>query len=124
EIQELWGHYADAERDYRQSVQIARSWYGADHPDTARKVAHLAGPLIYEGQYQEADDLLRAALPIVQRVYGELSPHVAYVLNMRGSIANKREDFKNAETDFRQTAEIYRAAYGDTDYRVAVATSN
>jgi tetratricopeptide (TPR) repeat protein len=80
--------------------------------------------LIYLHNYQEADDQLRQALAIEERVYGSDSPHFAYVLNDLGSVANHRKDFRTAEDDFRRVVEIYRSAYGDTDYRVAVALSN
>jgi tetratricopeptide (TPR) repeat protein len=50
--------------------------------------------------------------------------HVAYVVNLLGSVASQRKDFKAAESDFRRTEAIYRSAYGDGDYRVAVAMAN
>jgi eukaryotic-like serine/threonine-protein kinase len=84
----------------------------------------LAGTLIYEGNYGEAEDLLQQALVIQQRVYGDMGSHTAYVLNLLGSVANHRRDFKAAEADYRHVTEIYGAAYGENDYRVAVAMAN
>jgi serine/threonine-protein kinase len=84
----------------------------------------LASTLMYEGKYSEADALLQQALVTQQRVYGNMHPRVAYVLNVLGSVAIDGRDFNAAEDDFRRVGEIYRSAYGDGDYRVAVAMEN
>ncbi len=53
-----------------------------------------------------------------------MSPHVAYVLNSLAGVESHKKNFSVAESDYRRMAGIYRAAYGDTDYRVAIALSN
>src|SRR5712691_1028780 len=68
--------------------------------------------------------MLQRALTIRERVYGPVSPRVAYNFNELGKIAQARGRLDEAEADFRRIVDIYRAAYHDRHYLIALAMAN
>ena len=68
--------------------------------------------------------MLQRALTIRERVYGPVSPRVAYNFNELGKIAQARGRLDEAEADYRRIVDIYRAAYHDHHYLIALALAN
>src|SRR6185295_12520565 len=90
-------HYAEAERNYRQALDINEAWNGKDHPETASTLSMLARALVFEQRYDEAVRLVERALAIQERVYGPMHPKVANVLNELGTVALQRGRYDEAE---------------------------
>src|SRR5262249_17334228 len=72
----------------------------------------------------EAVEVLQRGLTIRERVYGPQSTKVAYNYNELGKIAQARGRLDEAEADYRKIVEIYRAAYHDKHYLIALAMAN
>src|SRR5581483_6245545 len=51
---------------YRKALEVARSTFGADHPQTALLMTRLAEVRRHQGLYAESVRLYRRALPILQ----------------------------------------------------------
>jgi len=77
-----------------------------------------------ENRYEEAAGVLERALAIRRRVYGEVHPRVANVLNDLGLLALKRGNLDEADARLRRVFEIYTSVYGEHHYLVALALSN
>src|SRR5690606_9069537 len=74
--------------------------------------------------YDEADDLLRRALAVRERVFGQDHPHVASTLNELAQVAGARGDTELEEAYYRRMIDIYEAAHGTRHYLVGIAKSN
>ena len=59
-----------------------------------------------------------------ERVYGSQSTKVAYNYNELGKIAQARGRLDEAEADYRRIVDIYRTAYHDRHYLIALAMAN
>jgi serine/threonine-protein kinase len=127
-VQFAVGHYPEAERDYREALDITRGWYGPEHPKTASAMTVYARGLLQEEPTEErqdmADSLLRQALAVREHAFGPESHEVASTLNEVGNLALDRLRYDEAATAFRRTVEIYRHAYGDHHSTVAIAFGN
>jgi tetratricopeptide (TPR) repeat protein len=123
-IQAEKSQYAQAEKYYRQGLDIIRSFYGKDHPETASALTMIARVLIPQNRLSEAETMLREALEIEERVYGKIHPRVASTLNEMGTIARQQGKFKDAEADYIRMADIYREVYKGKHYYIGIALAN
>jgi non-specific serine/threonine protein kinase/serine/threonine-protein kinase len=71
------GHYAEAEKLYRETLDVERRVLGPEHPRTLWLMNNLANVLTDEGRYAEAEKLFRKTLDIRRRVLGPESPDAA-----------------------------------------------
>jgi len=123
-IQAEKSQYAQAEKYYRQGLDIIQSFYGKDHPETASALTMIARVLIPQNRLSEAETMLREALEIEERVYGKIHPRVASTLNEMGTIARQQGKFKDAEADYIRMADIYREVYKGKHYYIGIALAN
>jgi len=123
-IQYEWSHYIEAERYYREAVDIIEPFYGKDHPETASAYTMLARALVPQKRFKEAENMLHEALGIDERVYGKVHPRVASTLNELGKIAQQQGQLKEAAEDFQRMTDIYRGVYRGKHYLIGVALSN
>jgi tetratricopeptide (TPR) repeat protein len=70
-------HPADAERYYREALDIRRRVLGPEHPLTVTAINDLANSLSDQGRYGDAIQLNENALAIRVRLYGPDSPLTA-----------------------------------------------
>ena len=118
-------HYVAAERYFQQALEIDRSWYGKDHPNTADIETYVAQALAYEKRHGEAQDLLKHALAVFERTYGEKpNDRVAMVYGELGKIAQTLGHLDESERDFRKSVDIYTSTHGANHSFVAVELSN
>src|SRR5437667_1178657 len=97
-VQQEWGHYQEAERYYRQALDITQAFYGPNHYKTAAGLTVLGRALRFEPHgNDEAGRLLQQALAIRERVFGKVHPQVASTLNDLGGVALARGRFDEAE---------------------------
>src|SRR5205807_6384013 len=72
-VQQEWGHYQEAERYYRQALDITQAFYGPNHYKTAAGLTVLGRALRFEPHgNDEAGRLLQQALAIRERVFGKV----------------------------------------------------
>src|SRR5437899_6847453 len=80
-VQHEWGHYQEAERYYRQALDITQAFYGPNHYKTAAGLTVLGRALRFEPPgNDEAQRLFQQALVIRERVFGRGHPPVAATL--------------------------------------------
>ncbi|HEV2749348.1 MAG TPA: serine/threonine-protein kinase [Gemmatimonadales bacterium] len=124
-VQQQWGHYQDAERYYREALDITQAFYGQDHYKTAAALTMLGRALRFQPRgNDEAARLLERALAIRERVFGNVHPQVASTLNELGGIEIARKKFGAAEADARRVLAIYRTVYGNKHQLVGIGVSN
>jgi len=112
--------YAEAEKYYREAIQIMEAWYGRDHPDTATFIGVFARTLLLEGKSTEAEGLLRRVLETQQRAYGGRDVRIAVTLDSLGKIAEKRGDLRAAQADFSRAFDIAQTIWGGANYNTAI----
>jgi hypothetical protein len=71
------GHYAEAEKLLRRTLDIKRRVLGPEHPETLRSMVNLATSMLHEGHYADAEKLERETLDIRRRVLGLEHPDTA-----------------------------------------------
>jgi serine/threonine protein kinase len=116
--------YPDAERNYREALDILKNWYGADHPDTATSMAILARTLDVEGKNSEAEAVLKQVLDVQERNYGKVHERIAFTLDTMGRIAVKRQDLASAQADFSRALAIDQTLFGNGNYQTAAIQSD
>src|SRR5881409_3085686 len=124
-VQHEWGHYQEAERYYRQALDITQAFYGPNHYKTAAGLTVLGRALRFEPQgNDEAARLFEQALVIRERVFGKVHPQVASTLNELGGVALARGRFDEAEALARRVLAIYRTVYGRKHAFTGVGVAN
>jgi len=68
------GRHSEAERLWRETLDLRIAALGKEHPDTLLSMTYLAGVLDTECRYEEAEQLYRKALAIQRRVVGPHHP--------------------------------------------------
>jgi serine/threonine-protein kinase len=117
--------YPDAERYYRQAIEITQAWFGRDHYQTAANLTMLARVLNRTPERQvEAREVLGQALAIRERVYGPKHPRVASTVNELGAVALGANRLDEAEQHFLRVVAIYRETYGTKHYLTGIGLSN
>jgi serine/threonine-protein kinase len=125
-IQHEQGRYAEAERFYRDALDITESWYGETHPRTAATLTVLARTLLFTPERTgEAVALLQRALAIQERVFGPVHPRVASTVNELGRVALGQDRPDEAAAYWTRMFEIYKSVYAGQDhYLVGIPLSN
>jgi serine/threonine-protein kinase len=125
-IQFQLGEYVEAERYYRDALEIKEAFYGPEHFQTGANLTMLGRSLVYQGttRLDEAERILDRALAINERVYGPVHPRVASTLNDLGNVASGRDDYDAAEAAFTRMADIYTRIYEGHHYLIGIALSN
>jgi tetratricopeptide (TPR) repeat protein len=113
--------FEDAEPHARLSVEIRRQSRGPEHVSTAEDEAAWAPILHALGRDDEAEALLRHALPILERELGEGHPEVAGAWNNLGSAL--RDDEAAIEA-YRRALVAKEAALGREHPSVAITLNN
>jgi tetratricopeptide (TPR) repeat protein len=83
-VQRKQGRFREAERSYRQELDLRTRLDGPDSLDTARAEQNLALVLIDDDRAGEAEPLLRRQLALFERDIGKESAEVAFVLRSLG----------------------------------------
>ena len=76
------------------------------------------------GRYEEAEELLRAALKILEGTLGRDHPDIAPSLNSLGILRQERGDYREAESFQSRALAILRNKYGDQNQDVLSIQSN
>ncbi len=116
----LRGDYRTAVATGREALALRSRVIAPDHPSRGRTLALLAGPVRELGDYAEAERLLRAALDIMRKSWGDY--HVD-VLGTEGDLAYVRHlegDWATAEATQRKVLELEREHLGPDHREVAI----
>ena len=64
------GKYIEAEKSYRQALELRERLLGVDHPSTLDSMNNLALVLDSQGKYEEAEKMHRQTLELREKVLG------------------------------------------------------
>ena len=118
-VNDQLGRFDEAERMLRRALELRRAHLGDNHLDVAATLGNLSNVLAEMDRSDEARELSRQALAIQQRILGPRHPDVALALS---TVARRTSDLAVAESLYRATRDIQRAALGAQD--AAVATTD
>ena len=105
----LW---SDAARQFRRGLDLQRRLTGPDTPDVATFLSDLGTCLMYDGQYDQAEQTLSQSLAVYHargfRVIapGEVRRNLAAVLSARGDLAAAESILRDALDSMRNTSYI------------------
>ncbi len=76
------------------------------------------------GHYEEAENLLRTALKILEKTLGQNHPDIAAALNSLGILRQERGDYEEAESFFRRALAVKQKRFGSENQEVLDIQSN
>jgi serine/threonine-protein kinase len=118
------GNFAEAESLYRQTVNIYRTWYGPDHPETASFESLLALVLVHEAKYMEADSLLHHVIATQDQSMGDIHPFIAVALDSLGTLERIRGDLGDAEQHEQRAVVIDEKLFGAANHQTATVKAH
>ncbi len=100
------GVYPQAEDALGQALELRRSVFGEEHPQTA-EVWHQLGVLHYkQARYERAQESMANAMRILTRNRRRNAGQIADVLNDRGLLLDEQSRFEEAEAAYREGLEL------------------
>jgi DNA-binding SARP family transcriptional activator len=117
------GAYGEAEQLFRESVSVAESVLGAEHPILATRQNNLALLLSTVGRYSEAEPLLRQIITLGEKSLGRHHIEVAVRLNNLGRLLSDTKRYAEAEPLYREAIVIADRQVG-SDMTYAVSWRN
>lgn len=118
------GKYAAAQAEYEQSVALAESIFGEDHPDVAASIGNLGETLRVQGKLGPAEQAFRRSLAIFERVLGSESPRLETAINGLATIAYMRGDFDAAAREYSRLITLYEHSIGGEHPSLGVILGN
>ena len=118
------GQYAQALDSATQSLELARTNFGEDHPDTAASLNNLA--MLYKalGDYAAALPLYQRALAICEQVLGPSHPNTATGLNTLAVLYQSLGDYAAALPLYQRALAIYEQVLGPSHPNTAISLNN
>ncbi|UEM24876.1 tetratricopeptide repeat protein (plasmid) [Skermanella mucosa] len=107
------GAYADAEADYRRTVEARKRLLGAEHPDTLTSMNNLAETLRAQGDHGGARTFQEQVLALRRRVQGDEHPHTLTSMNNLAVTLDAQGDHGGARALHEQELAICRRVQGD-----------
>lgn len=117
-------HYASAEMRFREALALLQGLPEPDPLDVALQQTNLGEMLIDLARFQEAEDLLLAALEIRRELLGDANPLVASSQEGLARLRKAQARFDEAESLLRASLEIREAAFSDQHPEVALGLNN
>ncbi len=114
------GDYEQAERLYRQSLEIREKLLEPEHPDIATSLRSLGVLYYLWGDFDQAEPLLVQALEIRERLYGPEAARVATAVASLGRLFHAQGRLREAETLYTRSLSIRRQRLGEDHPHVAV----
>jgi DNA-binding SARP family transcriptional activator len=119
----IHGAYGEAEQVFRESISVAESALGAEHPIVATRQNNLALLLSTIGRYSEAEPLLRQIITRGEKSLGRHHIEVAMRLNNLGRLLSDTKRYGEAEPLYREAIAIADRQIG-SDMTYAVSWRN
>ena len=104
--------YDQSARLLESALATREATLGADHPDVADSLNHLASVYRRQGRYDEVESLYRRSLEIRERALGGDDPGVAESLRYLSNLYRDQGRFSEAVEAGGRALEIYRRALG------------
>jgi DNA-binding SARP family transcriptional activator/Tfp pilus assembly protein PilF len=117
------GAYGEAEQIFRESISVAESVLGAEHPIVATRQNNLALLLSTIGRYSEAEPLLRQIITQGEKSLGRHHIEIAVRLNNLGRLLSDTKRYGEAEPLYREAIAIADTQVG-SDMTYAVSWRN
>ena len=119
------GEYDASVEKLREAAAMQKAVHkGRPHPAYAQAIDNLASVLIEIGEMQEAEPLVRLALEMKRRLYGEEHPETSASLNNLAYVLESQGRFDEAEASYRDSLSINRKLLGKNHPSVAVTLLN
>jgi tetratricopeptide (TPR) repeat protein len=119
------GLYDDAIKNLREASAMQKDLHeGRAHPAYAQAIDNLAAVLMDTGQFAEAEPLVRLALEMKRKLYGEEHPETSASLNNLAYILESQRRFDEAEAAYQDSLSINRKLLGKNHPSVAVTLLN
>ena len=124
------GLHEQADTLSAQAIDVARMLYtGDDNADLARTLNERADLLRVQGNYDEAEDLLREALGIHRNLIRsgpglELAPELTQSLNSLAELLREKGNYGEAEVLYKEALDVRRELWGAEDPKVAESMNN
>ncbi len=115
--------YPAAEKLLSQGLAMETRLQGEENADVLSHREALAELLINQGKFKECEAVVRHAIQVERRILGE-GPELAALYNDLAVALTGQRRFPEAESLYRSSLAGLRAAYGNSDYRVAEALGN
>jgi len=115
------GDLDNAEKFYRESLEMYRRLLGDKHPYVATELENVAYTLQSKGDLAGAEALFRQALEIRRDLQGESHPEFGRTLFNFASVQYDRGRTGEALANMRQALAIYRKAYPPDHPEIAIA---
>lgn len=117
-------HVAEAERLYRQAIEIFERVAGANSRDLAITLDNLAALYAEHGRLSEAEQLRLRALQIFKATLDPASPHIATTLQNLAVLYQFQGRLAEARDKFLEALPIAETAYGPDSRQVGVISDN
>src|SRR5262249_22954963 len=117
-------HVAEAERLYRQAIDIYEKVQGPNGRDLAIAIDNLASLYTEHGRLTEAEQLRLRALDIFKASLGPASPHVVTALQNLAVLYLYQERFAEAQRAFAEALASAESAFGPDSHQVGVIADN
>lgn len=119
------GHYADAEKTLRQTLELQRTLYGTVHPTIALTLKDLARTMADDGRLNDAIPMMQQAVAMQRQLRGnEPHPDLAEVLNDMGLLYYEHGDLDKAEQFYRESLAMNRRLLGEKHPQIATGLEN
>jgi tetratricopeptide (TPR) repeat protein/CHAT domain-containing protein len=113
EAQQKKARYAEAEAAYRGALEIWRSLWGENHPDTASSYYEIADTLYARNKFANAQTFYEKALTIQRRTLGETHPLTASAALDLGFNFHAQGRYAEALPFFEKALAIRRSTLGE-----------
>jgi tetratricopeptide (TPR) repeat protein len=97
-----------SEQQWQKALSLETRAIGSNTPEAARAMSGLALAKIDSHDLDEADRLLKQALPIQREQLTPDDPQLGDTINISGLLAQKRGDFKTAQAYFSEALKVYQ----------------
>lgn len=118
------GDYAEAQRQFRQALELRRQAKGPSHHTLASLYDELGGALMHAGRYAEAEAEHRRALAMRREHLGSRHPDVAVTLNNLASALHHQGRFVEAERIYQDALAVQQEALGTDHPQTATTLGN
>jgi|GEM_PF-1008801 len=124
ELHQIFNDYAEAEKLYRDALQLSEQMYGVKTSESATALNNLAQLLQATNRLSEAEPLMQRVLAIDEQVSGAEHPSVARDLNNLAQLLKATNRLSEAEPLMRRALVIDEQVSGAEHPKVAIRLNN
>jgi len=118
------GRYDEAEKLFRQSLEIKRRVLGTQHKSVAITLNNLADLYSDQGRYDQSEKLYRQALAIKRKIYPADHPSLATGFSNLASVLSDQGRYAEAEPLYRHALDIRLKKFGMEHVDVAMSLNS